>query len=97
MRECSLSAECLSPCGCGRIATMNDYDTTEKVEETHTGYKLRVLSKRGTGTRDQDTVEAEAKTETLKQLEEERNRLHTLVLNEMEMLRVMPGNGEIEE
>lgn len=42
---------------------MTDYDTTEKVEETETGYKLKVSSIRGTGTRDQDTVNGELRSE----------------------------------
>lgn len=42
---------------------VNDYDTTEKVERTDTGYRLTVESTRGTGTRDQDKVKLEARTE----------------------------------
>ena len=41
-----------------------DFDTTEKVERTDKGYRLTVESTRGTGTRDQDTVKAELRTET---------------------------------
>lgn len=41
----------------------SDYDTTEKVERTDRGYRLTVESTRGTGTRDQDSVKLEARTE----------------------------------
>jgi len=40
-------------------------DTTRRVEETETGYRLTVKSTRGTGTRDQDKVSLVAKTESL--------------------------------
>jgi hypothetical protein len=43
--------------------TDQEYDTTEKVERTDKGYRLTVESTRGTGTRDQDTVKAELRTE----------------------------------
>lgn len=42
---------------------MTDYDTTEKVERTDKGFRLTVESTRGTGTRDQDKVKAELRTE----------------------------------
>jgi len=41
----------------------SDYDTTEKIERTDTGYRVTVESTRGTGTRDQDKVKVEARTE----------------------------------
>ena len=40
-----------------------DYDTTQHIEHTDTGFELRVESTRGTGTRDQDTVRAELRQE----------------------------------
>jgi hypothetical protein len=43
--------------------TDQEYDTTEKVERTDRGYRLTVESTRGTGTRDQDKVKAELRTE----------------------------------
>ena len=46
------------------MSDTNDYDTTEKVEETEHGFTLYVESTRGTGTRDQDKVSMTAKTET---------------------------------
>jgi len=53
--------------------TNDEYDTTEKVERTDRGYRLSVESTRGTGTRDQDKVKAELRTEehpTLDDLQE---------------------------
>lgn len=44
-----------------------DPDVTEKVERTDTGFRLTVESTRGTGTRDQDKVKAELRTETLQE------------------------------
>lgn len=43
---------------------MTDYDTQKKVEETDVGYRATIKSKRGTGTRDQDEVRIESRTET---------------------------------
>jgi len=49
-----------------RSERMNDeYDTKEKLERTDTGYRLTVESKRGTGTRDQDTVKVEYRSEDI--------------------------------
>lgn len=42
---------------------MTDYDTTEKLERTDVGFRLSVESTRGTGTRDEDKVKAELRTE----------------------------------
>ena len=38
---------------------------TEKVERTDVGFRLTVECTRGTGTRDQDKVKAELRTETM--------------------------------
>ena len=65
----------------------NDFDTTEKVERTDTGYRLTVDSCRGTGTRDQDTVKLEARTETLEELIMERNVVVEAVESIMEERR----------
>lgn len=43
----------------------DDYDTTEKVERTDKGFRLTVESCRGTGTRDQDKVKAELRSEEM--------------------------------
>jgi len=49
---------------------MSDYDTTEKVERTDVGFRLTIESTRGTGTRDQDKVKAELRTEQKPSIEE---------------------------
>ena len=41
-----------------------EYDTTEKVERTDKGYRVTIESTRGTGTRDQDKVKVEMRTES---------------------------------
>jgi hypothetical protein len=38
------------------MSNESDYDTTEKIVQTEVGFSMRVKSKRGTGTRDQDEV-----------------------------------------
>lgn len=72
---------------------MTEHDTTEKVEQTETGYELSIRSKRGTGTRDEDTVKAKAKTATLEELEEERERLNAVVRDAMNMRRSHQPDG----
>jgi len=42
-----------------------DFDTTEKLERTDKGFRLTVESTRGTGTRDQDKVKVEQRTEEM--------------------------------
>ena len=54
-------------------------ETTEKVERTETGYRLSVESTRGTGTRDQDKVKVEARTQTLRQLMDEKREIEEAV------------------
>jgi hypothetical protein len=49
---------------------MTEYDTTEKLERTDKGFRLTVESTRGTGTRDQDKVKAELRTEEKPSVEE---------------------------
>jgi len=49
---------------------MTDYYTTEKVERTDKGFRLTLASTRGTGTRDQDKVKAELRTEEMPNLAE---------------------------
>jgi len=68
---------------------MTEYDTTEKIERTDTGYRLTVESTRGTGTRDQDKVKLEARTETREQLEVERETLIGTVVSTMRELRTV--------
>ena len=67
--------------------TESEYDATEKVEHTEHGYKLTVTSTRGTGTRDQDKVKAEARTETLAELKNQRSDITALVRGTMEERR----------
>lgn len=69
-------------------------DTTEKVEQTETGYRLTVKSKRGTGTRDEDTVSVTAKTETLEELEQQAPRLEAVVKAEMDNRRAHRTESE---
>ncbi|WP_435358465.1 DUF7389 domain-containing protein [Haloarchaeobius sp. DFWS5] len=63
-----------------------DFDTREKVERTDTGYRLTVESKRGTGTRDEDKVKAELRTEEWPS-REQINSLTTDVAHVMERRR----------
>jgi len=71
------------------------YDTTEKVEETERGYRLKITSTRGTGTRDEDTVKVEARTETKAELEDQREELVGNVVSTMRELRmVQPDTDE---
>lgn len=48
---------------------------TETIERVDTGFRLKIESTRGTGTRDEDTVKIEAKTETKAELEAMRDDL----------------------
>ena len=70
----------------------DDYDTTEKLERTDTGFRLEVKSTRGTGTRDSDTVKAELKTETLPSLDE-REQVTENVIQELRRLREFQPDG----
>lgn len=44
---------------------MTDYDTTQKLERTDRGFRFTIESTRGTGTRDQDKIKAELRTEDI--------------------------------
>lgn len=71
-----------------------DYDTTEKVEQTETGFRLEVKSTRGTGTRDSDTVKAELRTEHFPTVSE-REKLTDAVTSRMAALRShQPGESD---
>jgi hypothetical protein len=70
---------------------------SETVEEIERGYRIEIKHKRGTGTRDQDTITAEAKTESLDELREERTELRSTVIEEMERLREHQPDGEVPE
>lgn len=62
---------------------MSDTEPTEVVEEVETGYRLSISSTRGTGTRDQDSVKATGKAATLSELDEEREEMRKMVIEEM--------------
>ena len=70
---------------------------SETVEEIERGYRIEIKHKRGTGTRDSDTITAEAKTESLDELREERKALRSAVIEEMERLREHQPDGEVPE
>lgn len=69
----------------------------ETVEEIEKGYRIEIKHKRGTGTRDEDTVSATAKTESLEQLRDERNQLRGMVVEEMASLRAHQPDTEAGE
>lgn len=77
--------------------TDDDPETTERIEEFQTGYRLAVTSQRGSDVRDQDEVKAVAKTETLEELENQRPRLHAIVTEEMRDLRVHQPDKLVED
>lgn len=66
---------------------MSDYDTTEKVEQTTTGYTFKVRSQRGTAVRDDDSVSATAHYESMDELQRERDELTTATIEELNRLR----------
>lgn len=72
-----------------------DYETTEKVERTDVGFRLTVESTRGTGTRDQDKVKMEARTEGFPD-DDTRRRMRDAVKEEMEERRLHLTNGDDE-
>lgn len=72
------------------------YDTTEKVEQTETGYRLTVKCKRGTGTRDEDKVSATARAESLSDLANERPKLTANVKAAMEDMRMFDPDATEE-
>jgi len=76
---------------------MTEPDTTEKVERTDTGYRLTIESTRGTGTRDQDKVKIEARTETWEKLNADRTAIRTAVETEMNQRRLHKPDEETEE
>ena len=76
---------------------MSEYDTTEKVERTDLGFRMTIECTRGTGTRDQDKVKAELRTEEvpwLSDIEDVRNH----VQKTMERQRAFdPDAGDDDE
>lgn len=67
--------------------TDQEPDHVEKVERTDHGYRLKIESTRGTGTRNEDTVKGQIRTETLDQLEDERDKLVEDVVETLNELR----------
>lgn len=72
---------------------IDEYDTTEKLERTDTGYRLTIESTRGTGTRDQDKVKFEQRTEGLPEVESILGRVQD-VQAAMEALRGFDPDGD---
>lgn len=72
-----------------------EYDTTEKVERTDKGYRLTIESTRGTGTRDQDKVKAELRTEEPRMSDIAKVRSH--VVTQMEKLRQFNPDEDTNE
>lgn len=75
------------------MSNESDYDTTEKVERTDTGYRVTVESTRGTGTRDQDKVKVEQRSET-RPSESDVEGLITAVRDIMNARRAHQPDGE---
>ena len=76
---------------------MTEPETPEEtIEKTETGYRLTVTSKRGTGTRDEDKVQATVKTRTLSDLLMEQNAIKELVTGVMNDRRSHDPDGEGE-
>lgn len=79
------------------MSEQDDYDTTEKVEQTEHGFRLTIESTRGTGTRDQDKVKVEGKAETWDELNGKRTAMRTAVEVEMKHRRRDHPDQEIAE
>lgn len=77
--------------------TDSEPNITKKVERTDYGYRTKVESTRGTGTRDQDKVSVEARTERMP-TEEHLSDITHRVKQMMEMRRAhQPDAGEDDE
>jgi hypothetical protein len=76
---------------------MNDTEIHKTVEETEHGYRLKVESTRGTGTRDQDKVKAELRSEERPHPDEQAS-LVADVIEHMQTLRAYdPDEEETDE
>jgi hypothetical protein len=64
-----------------------DYDTVERVDEYENGVRLHIRSKRGTGTRDEDTVSGELYADSIDELEANREALREQVVTTLNELR----------
>jgi len=76
--------------------TDDEFDTVEKLERTDTGFRFKVESTRGTGTRNEDTVKAQARVESLTELQDLRRELIADVTATMAELRGFQPGDEYE-
>lgn len=72
-------------------------DTTEKIVKRTEGVRVEVTSKRGTGTRDQDTVEAYAYYDTVNEAMENSDKLTKVVKERMKEARKVDEDGTVDE
>lgn len=75
--------------------TVNDPDET--VERTDTGVSITVQMKRGTGTRDQDTITGKLKAESLEAAQEDLEELKAELEDLAEYARVVQPDEAEEE
>jgi hypothetical protein len=72
---------------------MSSEPTDQPIEETKTGVSVTVKSKRGDGTRDQDTVTVKAQYEDLREAGKSVERLNTMLNYQLsEARRNDPGD-----
>jgi len=80
----------------GNEQSDDEFDTVEKLERTDTGFRFKVESTRGTGTRNEDTVKAQARVESLTELQDLRRELVADVTATMAELRGFQPGDEYE-
>jgi hypothetical protein len=71
------------------------YDTVERVDEYENGVRLHIRSKRGTGTRDEDTVSGELHADSVDELEASRAALREQVVTTLNELRNNQPDSEL--
>lgn len=69
-------------------------DVHEEVEHTKTGVELTLESKRGTGTRDQDSVKMKVRGKTMAEVESQRADAREMVITEITALRANQPDEE---
>lgn len=72
------------------------YEADETIQNLSTGVELKAKMKRGTGTRDQDTIVAKIKGETTEEVEEKREEMVEAMKETAEELREIQPEGEEE-
>lgn len=72
---------------------MND-EIDETIENISSGVVLKAKTKRGTGTRDQDTVTGKIKGETVEEVKDQREELIEAIEETCEELRKIQPEGE---